>query len=91
MTQASRTAWQQALDGLNALVDAGVPVHIEPDGHIANPLGDEHIEWDPAAQRWRLVHDEDDTYAVTPPAARDLVAMGTETITGDELPLAHSE
>ncbi|MEV5598418.1 hypothetical protein [Streptomyces sp. NPDC052496] len=51
--------WQQAVDGLNALVDAGVPVHIEPDGHIANPAGDEHIEWDRAAGRWRLVHDDE--------------------------------
>ncbi|MEU4205621.1 hypothetical protein AB0F64_37615 [Streptomyces sp. NPDC026294] len=49
--------WQRAVDGLNALVGAGIPVHIEPDGHIANPAGDEHIEWDRTAQRWRLVLD----------------------------------
>ncbi|MFC8625646.1 hypothetical protein [Streptomyces anulatus] len=53
--------WERALDGLNALVDAGVPVHIEPDGHIANSSGDEHIEWDRGAGRWRLVHDDEET------------------------------
>lgn len=57
--------WQRAVDGLNALVDAGVPVHIEPDGHIANSSGDEHIEWDRGAGRWRLVHDEETPVAVT--------------------------
>lgn len=57
--------WQRAVDGLNALVDAGVPVHIEPDGHIANSSGDEHIEWDPKAGRWRLVHDEETPLATT--------------------------
>ncbi|KAA6221759.1 hypothetical protein CP973_07085 [Streptomyces albofaciens JCM 4342] len=51
--------WQRAVDGLNALVDAGIPVHIDPDGHIANPAGDEHIEWDREARRWRLVHDDE--------------------------------
>ncbi|MFD8970508.1 hypothetical protein ACFV0C_36900 [Streptomyces sp. NPDC059568] len=51
--------WQRATDGLNALIDAGVPFHIEPDGHISNPSGNEHIEWDRATQRWRLVHDTD--------------------------------
>ncbi|MFF1416532.1 hypothetical protein [Streptomyces sp. NPDC058280] len=51
--------WQHATDGLNALVDAGIPFHIEPDGHISNPSGNEHIEYDRAAQRWRLVHDTD--------------------------------
>ncbi|MCR8574736.1 hypothetical protein [Streptomyces sp. Isolate_219] len=55
--------WQRAVDGLNALVDAGIPAHIEPDGHISNPAGDEHIEWDRTAERWRLVHDEDDADA----------------------------
>ncbi|MEU7155123.1 hypothetical protein [Streptomyces chrestomyceticus] len=61
--------WQQAVDGLNALVDAGIPVHVEPDGHIANTLGDEHIEWDRAAGRWRLVHDGEDA-PETPACAR---------------------
>ncbi|MFI8254113.1 hypothetical protein [Streptomyces filamentosus] len=50
--------WQRAVDGLNALIDAQVPFHIEPDGHIANSCGDEHIEYDRAAGRWRLVHDD---------------------------------
>ncbi|MEU7596401.1 hypothetical protein AB0B79_25725 [Streptomyces sp. NPDC039022] len=64
----AESPWQRAVDGLNALTDAGVDFHIEPDGHIANPLGDEHIEWDRASQRWRLVHDdedEEDTQPVT--------------------------
>lgn len=51
--------WQRAVDGLNALVDAGIGFHVEPDGHISNPFGAEHIEWDRAAERWRLVLDED--------------------------------
>ncbi|MFD3646352.1 hypothetical protein ACFWUT_23460 [Streptomyces cyaneofuscatus] len=55
--------WERAVDGLNALVDAGVPVRIEPDGHISNPCGDEHIEWDRKAGRWRLVHDDTDLTA----------------------------
>ncbi|MFE4647710.1 hypothetical protein [Streptomyces sp. NPDC056707] len=51
--------WERALEGLNALVDAGVLFHVEPDGHISNSTGDEHIEWDRTANRWRLVHDDD--------------------------------
>ncbi|MFH8752999.1 hypothetical protein ACH4GK_17610 [Streptomyces rimosus] len=61
--------WQQAVDGLNALVDADIAVHVEPDGHIANPAGDEHIEWDRAAGRWRLVHGGEDA-PETPACAR---------------------
>ncbi|MFE2112018.1 hypothetical protein ACFXAY_01310 [Streptomyces microflavus] len=57
--------WQRALDGLNSLIDAQIPVHIEPDGHISNPLGDEHIEWDREAGRWRLVHDDETALAAT--------------------------
>lgn len=34
--------------------------HIEPDGHISNSTGDEHIEWDRTAKRWRLVHEAED-------------------------------
>lgn len=60
------TPWQQATDGLNALVDAGIPFHVEPDGHISNPCGDEHIEWDRAAERWRLVVDDDELDADEP-------------------------
>ncbi|WP_030992175.1 hypothetical protein [Streptomyces sp. NRRL S-1813] len=55
--------WQRAVDGLNALATAGIPVHVEPDGHISNPCGTEHIEWDRAAERWVLTHDEDDADA----------------------------
>jgi len=53
------TPWQKAVDGLNALVDADISFHIEPDGHITNPVGDEHIEWDTDTARWVLTHDED--------------------------------
>ncbi|MEU7318333.1 hypothetical protein [Streptomyces sp. NPDC007083] len=46
--------WQRAVDGLNVLADADIPFHIELDGHIVNPLGDEHIAWDHTAGRWVL-------------------------------------
>lgn len=52
--------WQRAVDGLNALVDADVIFHVEPDGHISAPFGDEHIEWDLKARRWVLTHDDED-------------------------------
>ncbi|WEH40769.1 hypothetical protein [Streptomyces sp. AM 2-1-1] len=52
--------WERAVEGLNALVDAGESFHVEPDGHISNPVGDQHIEWDQTTKCWRLVHDEDD-------------------------------
>lgn len=52
--------WERAVAGLNALVDADVAFWIEPDGHISGPFSDEHIEWDQAASRWRLVHDDED-------------------------------
>ncbi|OKI04956.1 hypothetical protein A6A06_09705 [Streptomyces sp. CB02923] len=69
--------WQQAVDGLNALVDAGISFHIEPDGHIANPAGDEHIEWDRESQRWRLVHDNEDAPVPDPGmTAAELAAAG---------------
>ncbi|GGZ51555.1 hypothetical protein [Streptomyces rubiginosohelvolus] len=51
--------WQRAVDGLNALVDAEIPFCIEPDGRIAGLIGDERIEWDSEAGRWRLVHGDD--------------------------------
>ncbi|MGW0780404.1 hypothetical protein [Streptomyces sp. NPDC002913] len=56
--------WERAVAGLNALVDADIAFWIEPDGHISGPFGDEHIEWDQTASRWRLVHDDE---AVHPP------------------------
>jgi hypothetical protein len=46
--------WQRAVDGLNALVEAGIPVSITLDGVIENPAGDEAIVWDHAAERWVL-------------------------------------
>ncbi|MEU0087212.1 hypothetical protein [Streptomyces sp. NPDC006274] len=57
--------WQRAVEGLNALVDAGIPFHVEPDGHISNSSGDQHIEWDHKAGRWRLVHGEPDEPPMT--------------------------
>lgn len=57
--QPETSPWQRAVDGLNALVDADIPVHIEPDGHISNPCGDEHIEWNRETSRWQLVVDEE--------------------------------
>ena len=53
--------WERAVAGLNSLVDASIAFSIEPDGHISNPFGDEHIEWDQQASRWRLVHDDEAT------------------------------
>ncbi|MFF4479508.1 hypothetical protein ACFY1A_21160 [Streptomyces sp. NPDC001520] len=60
LTESTRggSPWQRATDGLNALVDAGVGFHVEPDGHISNPFGDEHIEFDRAAERWVLTVDD---------------------------------
>ncbi|MCQ8831845.1 hypothetical protein [Streptomyces malaysiensis] len=55
----STDPWQRAVDGLNALVDAGVGFWIESDGHISNPTGSEHIEYDRETERWQLVHDEE--------------------------------
>ncbi|TBO60054.1 hypothetical protein EYS09_08680 [Streptomyces kasugaensis] len=55
----SASLWKRVTDALNALVATGIPVHVEPDGHISNPSGAEHIEWSRAAGRWRLVHDDE--------------------------------
>ncbi|WP_371624091.1 hypothetical protein OG245_15375 [Streptomyces sp. NBC_01116] len=49
--------WERAVAGLNALVDADVIFHVEPDGHISAPFSDEHIEWDLKAKRWVLTRD----------------------------------
>ncbi|MGC5531627.1 hypothetical protein [Streptomyces sp. SR-10] len=49
--------WERAVAGLNALVDADVVFHVEPDGHISAPFSDEHIEWDLKARRWVLTRD----------------------------------
>ncbi|EGE40857.1 hypothetical protein GTY83_07350 [Streptomyces sp. SID4928] len=56
--------WDRAVAGLNALVDADVIFHVEPDGHISAPFSDEHIEWDLKAKRWVLTRDDD--YGVHP-------------------------
>lgn len=52
--------WERAVAGLNALVDADVIFHVEPDGHISAPFSDEHIEWDLKARRWVLTRDDED-------------------------------
>ncbi|MEU2135332.1 hypothetical protein [Streptomyces sp. NPDC018352] len=52
--------WERAAAGLNALVDADVIFHVEPDGHISAPFSDEHIEWDLKARRWVLTRDDED-------------------------------
>ncbi|NEB57625.1 hypothetical protein G3I48_35930 [Streptomyces griseus] len=71
--------WERAVDGLNALVDAQIPFHIEPDGHVSNPTGDEHIEWDRKASRWRLVHDDDtDLTTTVDEALTDTVKADTD-------------
>ncbi|MFG2225341.1 hypothetical protein [Streptomyces sp. NPDC048644] len=36
--------WRRVTDTLNGLIAAGVPAHIEPDGHISNPAGDADSE-----------------------------------------------
>ncbi|MDW4900608.1 hypothetical protein RB625_19555 [Streptomyces californicus] len=53
--------WERAVAGLNALVDADVVFHVEPDGHISAPFSDEHIEWDRKAKRWVLTRDDEVT------------------------------
>ncbi|MFC8282894.1 hypothetical protein [Streptomyces cyaneofuscatus] len=60
--------WERAVAGLNALVDADVIFHVEPDGHISAPASDEHIEWDLKAKRWVLTHDDEDEDEDVPPA-----------------------
>lgn len=77
--ESAASPWQQAVAGLNALVDADVAFHVEPDGHISAPFSDEHIEWDLKASRWVLTRDEDDDsheakvaeYLSTPYTAED--------------------
>ncbi|WP_407553118.1 hypothetical protein QOM21_24055 [Streptomyces sp. Pv4-95] len=81
--------WQRVVDALNALEDMWIPVHIEPDGHISNPLGDEHIEWARDGQRWRLVHDDEaDEVPLTAEQieARRLDYRATMRAAGGDLP-----
>ncbi|MGW3164781.1 hypothetical protein ACWC9Q_18295 [Streptomyces sp. NPDC001142] len=66
--------WDRAVAGLNALVDADVIFHVEPDGHISAPFSDEHIEWDLKARRWVLTHDEDE--GATPDSPPDPLTYG---------------
>ncbi|WP_282686285.1 MULTISPECIES: hypothetical protein [unclassified Streptomyces] len=62
--ESAASPWERAVAGLNALVDADVIFHVEPDGHISAPFSDEHIEWDLKARRWVLTRDDD--YGVHP-------------------------
>ncbi|MER6103644.1 hypothetical protein ABT115_15300 [Streptomyces sp. NPDC001832] len=67
--------WERAVAGLNALVDADVIFHVEPDGHISAPFSDEHIEWDLRARRWVLTHDDEDE-GIAPDSTPDPLAYG---------------
>lgn len=67
--------WERAVAGLNALVDADVVFHVEPDGHISAPFSDEHIEWDRKARRWVLTHDEDEGLPPLPTEAAERAAV----------------
>ncbi|GFH36599.1 hypothetical protein [Streptomyces pacificus] len=51
--------WESAIEGLNALVDAGEIFHVE-NGDISSSSGDKRITWDSKAGRWRLAHDDAD-------------------------------
>lgn len=51
---ATTTPWERAVEGLNALVDAGVAVDRSS---ILRLDGPERIEWDYMARRWHLVTD----------------------------------
>ncbi|WP_354596133.1 hypothetical protein R1Y80_01025 [Streptomyces sp. JL1001] len=59
--ESASSPWERAVAGLNALVDADVVFHVEPDGHISAPFSDEHIEWDRKANRWVLTRDDEVT------------------------------
>lgn len=74
--------WQRAVEGLNALVDAQEAFHIEPDGHISNPMGDQHIEWDRKANRFRLVHD-DETHLAPVITVDELLAANAKAVSND--------
>ncbi|MFJ6615419.1 hypothetical protein ACIQPT_34660 [Streptomyces sp. NPDC091289] len=69
--ESASSPWERAVAGLNALVDADVIFHVEPDGHISAPFSDEHIEWDLKAKRWVLTHDDEDD-ELPPVSCRDL-------------------
>lgn len=90
--ESASSPWERAVAGLNALVDAGVAFHVEPDGHISTPFSDEHIEWDLKAKRWVLTHDEDEglpPLEVSPDQARRIEHQRPETNTAHDcnLPL----
>lgn len=87
----AESPWERAVAGLNALADADIAFWIEPDGHISGPFGDEHIEWNHDAARWRLVHDDEneDPLRVTPEQAHRIERDRPETNTAHDcnLPL----
>lgn len=50
------TPWDRAVDGLNALTEAGITCHSEPSGDLANSEGPERITWDRENGCWALIH-----------------------------------
>ncbi|MCX4601172.1 hypothetical protein OG402_11805 [Streptomyces anulatus] len=77
---AGASPWERAVAGLNALVDAGVAFHVEPDGHISAPFSDEHIEWDLKAKRWVLTRDDEDDDSYEAAADRYLATPYTDDV-----------
>ncbi|CAL9303001.1 hypothetical protein [Streptomyces sp. SudanB91_2054] len=49
--------WERAVDGLNALTDAGIVLHPDTDGDLCNLSGPERLRWDRASGRWQLAYD----------------------------------
>ncbi|MFD7101889.1 hypothetical protein [Streptomyces celluloflavus] len=78
--------WERAVAGLNALVDADVIFHVEPDGHISAPFSAEHIEWDRGAERWRLVHDDETLLTAEQAEAHRLDYRARMRAAGGDLP-----
>jgi hypothetical protein len=74
--------WQHLANALNAIEC----LRIEPDGHISNPCGDEHIEWDRGAERWRLVHDDETLLTAEQAETRRLDYRARMRAAGGDLP-----
>lgn len=79
--------WERAVAGLNALVDADVVFHVEPDGHISAPFSDEHIEWDLKAKRWVLTHDVEDDEPVPVLSAEDKARAAVDRSVKSQFPV----
>ncbi|WP_405391112.1 hypothetical protein OG596_26595 [Streptomyces sp. NBC_01102] len=82
--ETATSPWERAVAGLNALVDADVAFHVEPDGHISAPFSDEHIEWDRKAKRWVLTHDGEDDEVAPPRDLRPGAEAARRTLRGRE-------